>query len=262
MNKLSDSNISAILASLGSKLAIPKINDSVKKLITGKVTSGGQKAGLQSISNTLKARSDSYRAAANNARQAIDALLVAEASLNEIASLSQRLEELGTLYNNNTLLSTTDIASLNAETATITTNIDSIVSGTKFNGISMLGSSKINFTAGVTDEGGTVSLTTGTVSSVASTTEASNADTVGASLTAEVAVNFGEISGGIQSLKARENIAFAASAIMSAAASSIVETDYASETAILTKNMMLNKISLSLVAQANINENLKVNLLS
>ena len=146
--------------------------------------------------------------------------------------------------------------------ASITTNIDSIVSGTKFNGISMLGTSKINFTAGVTDEGGTVSLTTGTVSSVVSTTEASNADTVGASLTAEVAVNLGEISGGIQSLKARENIAYAASAIMSAAASSIVETDYASETAILTKNMMLNKISLSLVAQANINENLKVNLLS
>ena len=63
----------------------------------------------------------------NNARQAIDALLVAEASLNEIASLSQRLEELGALYNNNTLLSTTDMASLNAETAKIS-NIDSIVS--------------------------------------------------------------------------------------------------------------------------------------
>ena len=89
---LSDSNISAILASLGNKLAIPKINDSVKKLITGKVTAGGQEAGLQSISNTLKAKSDSWRAAANNARQAIDALLVAEASLNEIASLAQRLE--------------------------------------------------------------------------------------------------------------------------------------------------------------------------
>ena len=37
--------------------------------------------------NTLKAKSDSWRAAASNARQAIDALLVAEASLNEIASL-------------------------------------------------------------------------------------------------------------------------------------------------------------------------------
>ena len=32
--------------------------------------------------------------------------------------LAQRLEELGALYNNNSLLSTTDIASLNAETAT------------------------------------------------------------------------------------------------------------------------------------------------
>ena len=63
-------------------------------------------------------------------------------------------------------------------------------------------------------------------------------------------------------LRARENIAYAASAIMSAAATSTIETDYAAETAILTKNMILNKISLSLVAQANINESYKVNLLS
>ena len=49
---------------------------------------------------------------------------------------------------------------------------------------------------------------------------------------------------------------------MSAAATSAIETDYAAETAILTKNMILNKISLSLVAQANVNESNKVNLLS
>ena len=41
------------------------------------------------------------------------------------------------------------------------------------------------------------------------------------------------------------------------AAASTVETDYAAETATLTKNMILNKISLSLVAQANINESYK-----
>ena len=49
---------------------------------------------------------------------------------------------------------------------------------------------------------------------------------------------------------------------MSASSQSVIETNYAAETAKLTKNMMLNKISLSLVAQANVNENLKVNLLS
>ena len=75
------------------------------------------------------------------------------------------------------------------------TNIDAIVAGTNFNGISMLGTSKINFNAGVTDDGGTISLTTGTVSSVASITEASNADTTGESLTAEVALNLGDSRG-------------------------------------------------------------------
>ena len=49
---------------------------------------------------------------------------------------------------------------------------------------------------------------------------------------------------------------------MSVAASSMVETDLASETAILTKQMMLQKVSLSLIAQANLNENAKLNLLS
>ena len=62
---MSDTSITAILASLGSKLAIPKINDSIKKLTTGKITSEGQNAGLQSLSNTLKARSNSWRAAAS-----------------------------------------------------------------------------------------------------------------------------------------------------------------------------------------------------
>ena len=67
----------------------------------------------------------------------------------------------------------------------------------------MLGTSKISFTAGVTDDGGTISLTTGTVSAVSSVTEASNADTSGAALAAEVALNLGEISGGIQSLESK-----------------------------------------------------------
>ena len=59
-----------------------------------------------------------------------------------------------------------------------------------------------------------------------------------------------------------ENIAYAASAIMSAAASSATEVDLAAEAAIITKQMMLQKISTSLVAQANFSENAKLSLLS
>ncbi len=255
---MSDRPTLSYFADLGSKLALSKIKESLRSLSTGKLTGGF----LQSLSNTLNARADSWRGASKNIRQAIEALETAENALNEIAALSTRLEELGALYNNNSLLSTSDIASLNAETASITSTIDGIVSGTTFNGVNLLGTSKVTFNAGVTDNGGMQSLTTGTISSVASTTEASNADTTGLALTNEVTLNLGEIAGGITSLTARENIAYAASAIMSSAASSAIEVDIASETAMLTKQMMLQKISSSLVAQANLSENAKLNSLS
>ena len=51
--------------------------------------------------------------------------------------------------------------------------------------------------------GGMQSLTTGTISSVASTTEASNADTTGLAVTNQITLNLGEISGGITSLESK-----------------------------------------------------------
>ena len=99
---MSDRPSSSYLADLGSKLALPKIKESLQKLTSGNVKDGY----LQAFANSLNAKSDSWRAASSNIRQAIEALEVAENALNEIASLSTRLEELGALYNNNTLLST------------------------------------------------------------------------------------------------------------------------------------------------------------
>ena len=255
---MSERSSFSILADLGAKLALPKIKESLKNITTGTESDGF----LNALANNLNARAGSWNAAAKNIRQAIEALQTAEAALIEIADLATRLEELGALYNNNSLLSTSDIASLDAETENITAAIDNIVSSTTYNGVSMLDTSEVTFNAGITDEADVQTLSTGTISSVASTTQATDADTTGAALKNEVTLSLGEISGGITSLSARENIAYAYSAIMSAAASSKVETDLAAETAILTKQMMLQKVSLSLIAQANVNENAKLNLLS
>ena len=109
---------------------------------------------------------------------------------------------------------------MDAETENITAAIDNIVSSTTYNGVSMLDTSEVTFNAGITDEADVQTLSTGTISSVASTTQATDADTTGAALKNEVTLSLGEISGGITSLSARENIAYAYSAIMSAAASS------------------------------------------
>ena len=255
---MSKGSSSSILAALGAKLALPKIQESLKNISTGKESDGY----LNALSKNLNARSASWTAASKNIRKAIEALETAENALNEIASLATRLEELGALYDNNSLLSTADIASLDAETETITSAIDSMVTGTTFNTKPLLGTSEITFDIGTTDAGNMQTISTGTISSVASTTEATDADTTGAALADEITLNLGEIAAGITTLRARENIAYAASAIMSAAASSSVETDLAAETAELTRQMMLQKVSVSLVAQANINESAKLNLIS
>ena len=250
---MSDRPSLSYLADLGSKLALSKVQESLNSITSGKVSDGFLKA----IANNLDAKADSWTAASKNIRTAIEALQTAEAALIEIAALSTRLEELGTLYNNNSLLTTSDIAALNAETTNITSAIDNMVSATKFNGVSLLGTSKVNLNVGTTNAGNIQTVTAGTVSSVASTTEASVADTTGAALTAEITVNLGEISGGLTTLKARENVAYAASAIMSVASSNTMESDLAAETAELTRQMMLSKVSISLVAQANLAEKAK-----
>ncbi|OUU61650.1 MAG: hypothetical protein CBC22_07085 [Alphaproteobacteria bacterium TMED62] len=255
---MSDRPYLSYLADLGSKLALPKIQESLKSITTGKERDGY----LNALANNLNARSDSWTAAAKNIRNAIDALQTAETALLEMATLSTRLEELGALYNNNSLLTTSDIAALNAETESITAAVDSMVTATTFNGKSLLGTSKVSLNVGTTDLGNIQTVTAGTVSSIASTTEASNADTTGAALTAEITLNLGEISGGLTTLQARENVAYAASAIMSVASINTVESNIAAETAELTKQMMLNKVSTSLLAQANLNENTKLNLIS
>tara|TARA_A100001011_G_scaffold87838_1_gene92269 strand:+ start:11051 stop:11818 length:768 start_codon:yes stop_codon:yes gene_type:complete len=255
---MSDRPYLSYLADLGSKLALPKIQESLNSITTGKERDGY----LNALANNLNARSDSWTAAAKNIRNAIDALQTAETALLEMATLSTRLEELGALYNNNSLLTTSDIAALNAETESITAAVDSMVTATTFNGKSLLGTSKVSLNVGTTDLGNIQTVTAGTVSSIASTTEASNADTTGAALTAEITLNLGEISGGLTTLQARENVAYAASAIMSVASINTVESNIAAETAELTKQMMLNKVSTSLLAQANLNENTKLNLIS
>ena len=255
---MSDRSSLSILADLGAKLALPKIKESLKNITTGKESDGF----LNALANNLNARAGSWNAAAKNIRSAIKALETAENALLEIAALATRLEEIGELYNNNTLLETADIAALDAETENITTAIDDMVTSTTFNSKPLLAASEVTFNVGVSDEGNTQTISTGTISSVASTTAASDADTTGSALSDEIILNLGEISAGITSLRARENVAYAASAIMSAAASSATETNIAAETAHLTKQMMLQKVSISLVAQANMNENAKLNLLS
>ena len=67
----------------------------------------------------------------------------------------------------------------------------------------------------------------------------------------EVATNLGHTSAGMAAFKARQAVAYSASANLAAAASRIEDTDYAEESANFARLSILNQSSMSMVAQAN-----------
>jgi flagellin len=229
------------------------MNESIARLSTGMRSMYGGDAAGQSVANTLQARSMSWAVAARNAEDGISAAQTAESALLEIASLAQRLREIGIQADNEGLLvAASDLAALNAEATALGTAIDQIRSTTTFNGVSLLGTSAVSTNIGVTDAGGTVALkTSDAIAAVTAITTAAASDGSADATLQDVAISLGNVAAGIAALKGRQAVAYAASANLAAAAARIEDTDFASETANLTKNSVLNQSAMAMVAQAN-----------
>lgn len=86
---------------------------------------------------------------------------------------------------------------------------------------------------------------------MAGITDASGAATNADTALASIATALGNIAADLTALKAFQGAASATSANLAAASARIMDTDYASETASLTKNSILNQAALSMAAQAN-----------
>ena len=253
MPSVSNIAVGALVAGAAASKARHGMNESIARLSTGMRSMYGGDAAGQSVANTLEARSKSWAIAARNAEDGISAAQTAESALLEIAALAQRLRELGIQNDNSALLShTNDVAAMDAEAAALFDQIDAIVSKATFNGVSLLGTSAVTNNIGVTDDGGTVALkTTNGITSVASLTKATAADITADVTIKEVAISLGHVAAGIAALKGRQAVAYAASANLAAAASRVEDTDFAKETANLTKNSVLNQSAMAMVAQAN-----------
>ena len=252
MPSVSNIAVGALIAGSAASKARHGMNESIARLSTGMRSMYGGDAAGQSVANTLQARSKSWAVCARNAEDGISAAQVAESALLEIASLAQRLRELGIQADNAALLSTTnDIAAMNAEAKAVSTAIDAIVSKTTFNGVAMLDTSAVTKNIGVTDDGATVALKTTDGISAATFQTAAGAEGTADTVLKEVAISLGHVAAGISALKGRQAVAYAASANLAAAASRIEDTDFAAETANLTKNSVLNQSAMAMVAQAN-----------
>ena len=220
-------------------------------------------AGLQ-ISNRMTAQIQGLNQGVRNANDGISVLQTAEGALDETTNALQRIRQLA-VQSNNGVNSAADKTALKEEIDALKTEIDRISSDTEFNGVALLdGNYTADFQVGakggqsidVTIDSGTA--TTGFASAdlaiAGDVTAAGGADTligevdaalerVGAAR-AEMGATQNRFESSIRNLSnISENV--------SAARSRIKDADFATETANLSKNQILQQASTTVLAQAN-----------
>ena len=256
MPSVSNIAVGAAMAGAAASKARHQMNESIARLSTGIRSMYGGDAAGQSIANSLGAKGASFAVAARNAEDGISFLQAAESLLLEVAALTTRLRELGIQYANKDLLTTTDEAALDAEAIAIGDAIDGIADNVKFNGTQLIGTATGGgaITIGINDQGNTATIGTATTISIANTdniTGANGVDGSADSALGEIAKSLGNVAAGMSALKGYQAVASASAANLKAAAARIQDTDYALETANLTKAAILNQSAMAMVAQAN-----------
>ena len=150
--------------------------------------------------------------------------------------------------NNAALLTSTDEAALNSEAAAISAAFTAISTNTKFNGIAVTGNTTV--TIAIDDAGNSATVGASKAMTALGTTAATGV--TGADATqSDVATALGNVAAGISALKGYQAVADSTAANLQAAAARIQDTDYALETAALTKASILNQAAMAMVAQAN-----------
>ena len=258
MPSVSNIAIGANMAAAAANKARHGMNESIARLSTGiRAMYGGDAAG-HSVGTVHSAQSKGYAAATRNIEDGISYLQAGESVLLEVANMGQRLRELGIQADNAEILSTANkqIAAMNAEAAVLGDSITAILDGTKFNGLEVVDSAATSAKAAIVYTGDAYDTTfdAGPATNIATTatlTTAAAATAAADTLLGTVATALGNIAADLTALKAFQGASSATSANTAAAAARIMDTDYATETASLTKNSILNQAALAMAAQAN-----------
>ena len=255
MASISNISVGASFAGNQAIKARHEMNGSIMRLSSGNRTLAGGDAAGASVGIALNARAASHYQGARNTEDGISALLVAESAMHEIANLTSRLRELGVQADNAALQSAADIAAATAEATLIFDAIFAIAAEAKFNSKALSGESSASFAIGTgidaAANNNTIITSVALEESLDEFTTAVNADVTADLVLADISASLGNIAAGINALKSRQAVAYASAANLEAAAARIMDTDYARETANLTKNSVLNQSAMAMVAQAN-----------
>ena len=258
MASIINTNINSLSAQRYQGLSNSSLSTSIQRLSSGlRINSAKDDAAGLSISERFTSQIRGLNQAARNANDGVSLAQTTEGALKAASDILQRVRELA-VQSANATNGTGDRANLNAEYQQLAAEVTRTISSTRFNGIAILagGAGAQAFQVGA-NSGETVTVTTTnltTTFTAGDITSVANANTaLGAIDTAMTAFNseralygaaqnrFDAIIGTLQ--VSAENQA--------AARGRIMDADFASETANLSRTQILQQAGTAMVAQAN-----------
>ena len=229
---------------------------SMQRLSSGlRINSAKDDASGLAIADRMNAQVRGINVAIRNANDGISMAQTAEGALSTVTDALQRMRELAVQAQNGTN-STSDRLNSDTEYQALSQEITRIAAQTKFNGSAIIGASAGAqvFQVGA-NNGDTLNITTTTVTTVGgSLTTAANASTAVAALdTALDTISTSRASSGAAMNRfglAISNLAISGEN-QSAARGRIMDADFASETANLSRSQILQQAGTAMVSQAN-----------
>ncbi len=273
-----NTNIEALNAQRNLMMTALAFSKSAEKLSSGlRINRAGDDAAGLSISEKLRAQVRGLNQAVRNAQDGISLIQTAEGALNEVHSILQRMRELAVQAANDTL-TTEDRQAIAQELVSLRNELDRIAQQTQFNSQNLLDGSFVSrlFHIGA-NQNQTITVTISNVNSTAiggdlsALVDAFNATP--AQTTAEALItgvdaavrDISNVRSGLGAVQNRlehtiANLSVAAENL-TAAESRIRDTDMASEMVNFTRLQILQQAGVAVLAQANVNPQVVLNLL-
>jgi flagellin len=239
--------------------------NAMEQLSTGRrINSAADDAAGLAVSQDMTAQIRGLNMAVRNANDGISMAQTAEGALIEVSNMLQRMRELAVQASTGTL-SSTQRGYLDDEFQALNDQIQNTVTNTKWNGISVLGSSVMTSSGGIdiqvgTDSGQTISVVGASLTDIATSnfsggiTSASDASGMLSTLDdALIAVNTSRASLGAvvnQLTSAADNLTNV-SQNLSESRSRVLDTDYAAATTELARTQIIQQAGMAVLAQAN-----------
>jgi len=254
-----NTNTAALRAQNGSRVANQSLSVAMERLSTGKrINSAKDDAAGLAIASSMTSSIRGMSQAIRNANDGISLAQTAEGALGEVTNMLQRIRELAVQSASGTY-SDDDRANLQAEVAELTAQITDITTNTKFNGVTVFGTSDVTIaiqTGSASADQTTLTVTgfdlsSATGSDISSAGGATTAlDNVDAGLKA-VATTRASLGAGQSRLESTVNNLTSNIANLSDARSRIEDADFSAETTNLAKAQILSQASTAMLAQAN-----------